>query len=300
MLATVTCSWVNGWIFTFRNDIQWSRWISTPPSSSSVIELHQYNISIHEIRIHLGHARAYLLIWEVCTLNASCIYTHFNENTVFQYIDKIGQSSSSQLPAIAHLQCPESARPTPGCECSSTTHWGWRSLYVMLALEWKLCACHRRCKHSTSYFERFLLATYCITPAQAKFQSYFNGEKDKKGTWVICLKLQRESTGGKERGTRSLSSFLCSGHLLTVTRQRLNEITRNTPANTTHGNLVSHSPLPQEVGCRFQNDKTQTNLRMKTSKKMKRNLTRLPMQVNSTRVPARCPIHAAFHWKLQI
>ena len=240
------------------------------------------------------------LIWEVCTLNTYYIYTYLNENILFQYIDKIVQSSISQLPAIAHLQYPEPIWQSLGYECSSTTYGGWQSLYVKPELKWKLCTCHRQCKCSTSYFERMLLATYCITPVQAISQSYFTDEKDKKGTWIICLKLQRESIGGKEMGTQSSSSFLPSGHVLIIIWQCLNKIPRNTDAKNTHGNVVPHSPLLQVVECRFQKDKPQTNLRTKTSKKWRETCTRIPMQVNSTRVPVQCPIHAAFHWNLQI
>lgn len=55
-------------------------------------------------------ARTYL-IWEVCSLNAQCIHTHLNENTIFQYVDKMSPSSISPVPAIAHLQYAE---PFPG------------------------------------------------------------------------------------------------------------------------------------------------------------------------------------------
>lgn len=239
------------------------------------------------------------LIWEACTLNTYYSYIYFNESILFQYVDKIVQSSISQLPAVAHLQYPEPIQHSLGDECSPTTHWGWQSLPVMPVLKWKLCACHRQRKCSTLYFERMLLATYCITLIQAISQSYFTDEKDKKGTWLICLKLQRESTGVKEMGTQSSSSsFLCSGHLLIIIWQCLNEITRNTNANKTCGNVVPHSPLLQVAQCGFQNDKTWTNLRVKTSKKWRETCTRIPMQVNSTKVPVQSPIHAAFHRNL--
>lgn len=52
--APVTCSRVNCWIFTFRNDIQLPQWNSTSPFSSSPTELHQY-----KIRIHIGHVCAH-------------------------------------------------------------------------------------------------------------------------------------------------------------------------------------------------------------------------------------------------
>lgn len=98
-------------------------------------------------------------------------------------------------------------------------------------------------------------------------------------------------------GTQSSSSFLCSGHLLITTWQSLKEITRNTNANKTRGSVVPHSPLLQVVECRFQKDKTQTNLRTKTSKKMKRNLHKDSRTSQQQKSPSSVPYPCCFSLK---
>lgn len=78
------------------------------------------------------------------------------------------------------------------------------------------------------------VTTYCRASAQATPQSYSTDEKGRKGSWVICPKLQRESTREKEMGTQSSTSFLSSDHLLIKSMA----ITRNTNANKTHGSVA--------------------------------------------------------------
>lgn len=106
-----------------------------------------------------------------------------------------------------------------------------------------------------------------------------------------------EATGvNRRKGNRShsSSSFLCSGHLLIIIWQCLSEITRNTMHDTWQScSPFSHTWLRLfsillfcKCQCTFQKDKTQTSLRMKTSKNWREACTRIPMPVNSTWVSA--------------
>lgn len=121
------------------------------------------------------------LIWEVCTLKTYYIYRYSNENILFQYVDKIVQSS-----ILATSCCPRAIprahRAEPGLRAQPRHAPGWQSPSVLPALHRQLRACHRQCQGSTASFERMLLATYCVTLVQAVSQSYFTDEKDKKGT----------------------------------------------------------------------------------------------------------------------
>lgn len=77
---------------------------------------------------------------------------------------------------------------------------------------------------------------------------------------MINLSEATEGVNRRKGDGNSELSFLCSHHLLIIIWQCLNEITRNTNANKTCGNVVPHSPLLQIAQCGFQNDKTRTNL----------------------------------------